>query len=364
MNILILTSSGEPLNSIRPEAEIFIGLHQGGDPVTVMTGRENVYWDRWEQAGMTCVDFEPRKRFSWSDVRFLRRYLKGHPVDVVYLFNNKAICNSAFAALGLPPVLVAYRGQTGNIFWYDPSCYLTLLHPRIDAVSCVANAVRDDLRKHVRRPQQVVTLYKGHDLDWYSEAPKDLSALGLPAGAFVIGCTANNRPRKGIPVLVEAMGKLPSESQAHLLLIGKGMDAPALEQAIQGSPARDRIHRLGFRTDAPALTAACSCTVLPALKREGLPKSVIESMVYEVPPVVTDSGGNAELVENGVSGWVVPAGDAEALADRIHWLETHPNEARIMGKEARLRIRDHFNVKQSVEQTRTFFKQWVEEKNG
>ncbi|WFB34861.1 glycosyltransferase [Kiritimatiellota bacterium B12222] len=357
MNILIMTSSGEPLNSIRPEAEIFIGLHRAGHPVTIMTGRDNVYWDRWVQAGISMIDYEPRKRLSLKDIRFLRKWHKENPMDVAYLFNNKAICNSAFALGGLPVKLVAYRGQTGNIFWYDPSCYLTILHPRINGISCVSNGVRDDLRHHLHQPQKARTIYKGHDLSWYQEQPADLSFLALPEGAFVVNCTANNRPRKGIPILVEAMGHLPQDAEVHLLLIGKGMDAPELTKQIAESPAKNRIYCLGFRNDAPALMAACDCSVLPALKREGLPKTVIESMVYEVPAIVTDTGGSAELIEEGVSGYVVPPSDAAALADRIMRVKADPEAAKAMGNAGRQRIDSHFNVQQSIDTTLDYFKE-------
>ncbi len=362
MRILILTGSGDPLTSVRPEAEIFIGLRRAGDEVTVMTGRDHTYWESMRQAGIELIDFEPRRRLDLASIRTLRRSLRDLCPDVVYLFNKPAIINTAFAAIGLPPVLVTYRGQTGNIFWYDPSAYLCHLHPRVDAISCVANAVRDDLRRHVRRPERVVTLYKGHDLDWYHDRPADLRPFGIPAGAFVVGCTANHRPRKGVPVLVEAMGLLPAEAPVHLLLIGKGLDDPDLDAQIQASPVAARIHRAGFRLDAPSLTAACSCTVLPAIKREGLPKSVIESMALRVPPIVTDTGGSAELIEEGISGFVVPPNDPHAIARRIEELWRNPAAARAMGEAARERIGSHFNVRATVESTRAFFRQWMEER--
>ena len=55
-----------------------------------------------------------------------------------------------------------------------------------------------------------MTIYKGHSLDWYRAAPADLTALGVPAGSFAIACVANYRPRKGIEVLVDALGRLPA----------------------------------------------------------------------------------------------------------------------------------------------------------
>ncbi len=359
MNLLVLTGSDGSFNTLRPEAEIFIGLHKAGHRVTVMTGRDSVYWDRWEKAGVSCIDFEPQSRINPGEIRTLRQYLKNHPVDAVYLFNNKAISCCAFAAVGLPVVLVAYRGQTGNIFWYDPSCYLTLLHPRLNAISCVSNAVRDDLRKQMRKPQNAVTLYKGHDPAWYQATPSSLEDLSLPEDVFLVGCVANNRPRKGIPVLIEALEALPASSRIHVLLIGNGLDADTMSPLLESSPARDRVHALGFRDDAPALVAACQASVLPALKREGLPKTVIESMAYGVPAVVTDTGGNAELVRDGEEGYVVPPGDAAALCQRLQDFEADPTAAEVMGHKAKKRIAEDFHIRDTIAQTEALFERLI-----
>lgn len=366
VKVLIVAGAGDPVNSLRPEAEIFIRMQRLGADMTIMTGADYSYLPQLIDAGVKHIDFEPESRVSPGAIRFLRAELKRGQYDVAYLFNNKAICNTAFAALGLPTVLVTYRGQTGNIFWYDPSCYLTHLHPRIDAVSCVANAVRDDLRNHVRRKDRVVTIYKGHDLAWYQEQPADLEKeFGIPPGSFVIGCTCNNRPRKGVPVLVEAMKHVPvGGGDVHLLLIGRGMEEDNLQAAIQASPHAKNIHTPGFRNDAPALTAACSCTVLPATKREGLPKTVIESMAYGVPAITTDTGGSAELMIDGESGFVVSPHDPETIADRIQQLMADPERAQRMGEAGRERIREAFNVDDSAKQTMEWFAAWVAEKHG
>ncbi len=355
MNILAVTGPSLSISSIRPEAEILIGLHEGGDPVTVMTARDNVYWERFSAAGLALIEAVPRRRLDAGFMRLMRQTLRERAFDVVYLFNNKAICNTAFAALGLPPLLVTYRGQTGNIRRLDPGSWMTHLHPRIDAISCVADAVRDDLRPHVRRRVRTETIYKGHDLSWYDETPADLGEFGIPAEAFTVGCVANNRPRKGIPVLVDAMHRLPADAPIHLLLVGQGMESAGLASRIADGPAAGRIHTAGFRADATALVAACSCTVLPAIKREGLPKTVIESMAYRVPPILTDTGGSAELVEPGISGIVVPPGDAGAIAAAILHLWQHPDEAAAMGAAARQRLADHFSIAASIDQTRCFF---------
>jgi glycosyltransferase involved in cell wall biosynthesis len=258
--------------------------------------------------------------------------------------------------------VVTYRGQTGNIHRWDPSAYLTHLNPRVDLILCVAHAVRDSLRAQHPRPARVRTVYKGHSLEWYRESPADLGEFAIPARAFTVICVANNRPRKGLGILVEATYRLPRDADIHLLLIGSGLEEPELARLIDASPMRGRIHVAGFRRDATALVAACSASVLPALKREGLPKTVIESMAYAVPPIVTDTGGNAELVLDGQSGIVVPAGDAGAIAEAIRFLYENPTERALMGRRARERLDRHFNVTETVSRTKQLLEELMEQR--
>jgi len=237
------------------------------------------------------------------------------------------------------------------------------LNPRIDRIVCVCEAIRQWFLRmqpaFLRMPpERPVTIHKGHKLEWYADAPVDLSQFGIPADAFVIGCAAAYRPRKGIEYLIDAMGLLPDDIPAHLLLIGK-MDAEELTRKIDACPAADRIHRSGYRTDAPAVTAACDVFCLPSTKREGLPRAVIEAMAYRVPPVVTNSGGSPELVVDGESGYVVPIKDARALADAFEWLYRDPDLRRRMGDAAHERIATAFRNEDTVRKTIALYKELV-----
>lgn len=360
MRLLCITSHGDTLNSVRPEAELFIGLQRAGVEVTVMTQGDSVYAGPMRHAGITLVDYVPRAKVSPRAVRRIRRELRARRIDVVYAFNNKAIANTNLAALGLPVKVVTYRGQTGNIHRWDPSVYLTHLNPRVDMIICVADAVRDSLRAQHPRPERVRRVYKGHSPDWYRDRPADLTEFGIPPGAFVVGCVANNRPRKGLGVLVEATYRLPRQVEAWLLLVGGGLGEADLERLVAGSPMRGRIVLAGFRHDAPALIAACACSVLPSLKREGLPKTVIESMAYAVPPIVTRTGGSAELVVDSRSGIVVPPGDAQAIADAIRFLHDNPTERALMGRRARERLERDFSIEETVRRTKALLESLLE----
>lgn len=361
MKVLWITSHADTVNSIRPEAETLIGLARKGLDCGIMTEGNSVYRETMEAAGIRVIDHVPGKKFAPRDVRFIRRHLQRGDYDILHLFNNRAIANGLCAARGLPVRVISYRGQTGNVHRYDPVCWLTHLNPRIDRVICVADAVRRDLARRRLDPASCVTIHKGHDLGWYQEDAADLQSLfGIPPSDFVVTTVANYRPRKGLEVLIESTHHLPQDAPIRFVLVGDGMDNRHLTNRISSSPFRDRIHRAGFRTDACAIVAASDCSVLPSVKREGLPKTVIEAMAYGVCPVVTNTGGSAELVVDGDCGLVVPPGDPGALAAALVRLFRQPQLTREMGARARTRIGEHFNVRQTIQQTLEVYRDVLE----
>jgi glycosyltransferase involved in cell wall biosynthesis len=221
----------------------------------------------------------------------------------------------------------------------------------VDSIVCVSNAVRDDLLERVYDRRKPVTIYKGHDIAWYEGVrPLPRAELGVPGDAFLVGCVANNRPRKGVPVLMDAARLLTTAVPVHFVLAGHGMEADLLAPLLEGHSVGARCHFLGHREDALGLVAACDATVLPAIKREGLPKTVIESMALGVAPIVTRTGGSPELVVDGESGLVVPPGDAAAMAAAITRLAENRVRTRAMGGAARARIATHFRLADSIEQ--------------
>ena len=82
---------------------------------------------------------------------------------------------------------------------------------------------------------------------------------------------------------------------------------------------------------------------------------MIESMAMEIPVIASDTGGNAELVADGETGYVVPPGDARALAHAIQKMATDSDRTTEMGKQSRMRIAEYFNHEQAVVGYKKFF---------
>ena len=350
-------------NADRPTVATFIGMHNAGIEVTVVCPADHPNDATLRAAGVPTVDIRLPRKFDKAGIAALRNELIRGRYHIMHTFNNFAVSNGLRACKGLPVKVVCYRGIVGAVGFLDPMSWMRYLNPRIDRIVCVAEAIRRYflemqpafLRMPASRP---VTIHKGHKLEWYDATPADLTTLGIPKDAFVVGCTANYRPRKGIEFLIEAIEALPRDMPVHLLLVGH-MDAAKLTARIEKSPVRERIHRAGFRTDAPALSAACDVFCMPSTKREGLARSIIEAMAYRVPPVVTDSGGSPELVVDGISGLVVPPRDAQSIATAIEKLYRDPALRRRMGDAARERIATDFRNEDTVLKTIALYKELV-----
>ncbi|HEX9876628.1 MAG TPA: glycosyltransferase family 4 protein [Gammaproteobacteria bacterium] len=343
----------------RPEAETFIGLAGRGFEMRVLCAPGASERERIRAAGIEVAPLEIARRIDRAAIARIEAELDASRPDVLHLFNNTALSNGLIAARRRPCKIIAYRGIVGNVSYWNPASWLRHLNPRIDRIVCVAEAVRVSLAE-VRLlglripPHKLITIYKGHDPVWYEAGRIDRESLGLPRDAFVVGCVANWRPRKGIEVLLRACERLASDSSLHLVLVGR-MDDPAFLALIERSPMTGRIHRLGFRADAARVAAAFDVAVLPSLRREGLPKTVIEAMACGVPPVVTAVGGSPELVVAGKSGLVVPPGDAAVLAEAIRKLRASAELRKAMGAAARERIRAAFPIEATVAQTAALY---------
>ena len=353
MKILVCASYLHAWNSIRPEAEIFITMASQGHQITVMTEGNAEYVSRLKDHNIKVIDCYPRRKVCCKTIKTIRQELAQGDYDIVYAFNSKTIPNAAFACIGFPVKLIAYRGTTGGLYRHDPSAYLTQLHPRVDGIVCVSQAVQRDVVQRVwKNKNNVVTIYKGHQLDWYQVEPTARSEFGLTDKDIIAVCAAHVRPSKGISILAQAT-HLIDNPNFHLLLAGSGFEAHLAE--IKASPMADRIHLIGHRSDIPSVMTMADFQVQPSISGEGLPRTIIEAMANSTPSVVTTTGGSPELVVDGETGYIVPTGNANALAGAMNKLIADKNHCQAMGKAAQQNLAQHFSSSATVKQHLAYF---------
>jgi glycosyltransferase involved in cell wall biosynthesis len=144
-------------------------------------------------------------------------------------------------------------------------------------------------------------------------------------------------PGKGIDDLILA---LPTE--ASLRVLGDGPNLNWLKEVAQ--VLKRRVEFAGWTDDVPGAMRGAAVAAFPSQLGEGSPVAVIEAMMAGIPVVATDVGGTRELIENGVTGWLVPPDRLEALAERLAWILANPAAARIVAENGRAVARERFDI--------------------
>jgi L-malate glycosyltransferase len=346
------------------EAEQMCRLRARGLDVRAVVEPDSRNLALLEEQGVPVSTMRLRSHVDLRAIRVFRRRIRKEGLTILHALANRPLSNLLWASLGLPVKVVGYRGAVGHVHRFDPGCWLKWYHPRLDRIVCVSEAVRQDLLRSGVQPEKLVTIFKGHDLDWYRDlARPDLPALGIPGSAFVVGCAANMRRVKGVDVLIRALAHIPAALEVHLLLIGEVRD-PLVARLAADPRWSQRVHLVGFRKDAVALLGACHVACAPSRGREGLTRAIIEAMAQGVPVVVTRAGGLPEMVEDGLSGFIVDVDDAAMLADRIVRLAKDPELRQRMGRAARLRQETMFHVDTTVDRTLALYKDLLANTRG
>ena len=205
---------------------------------------------------------------------------------------------------------------------------LRAITPSMDRLIAVSRAIVAKIADERGGATPVRLIYNGVDLERYDhqEACCTLpDEYGMEPGAQIVGVVARLEPEKGHPTLLEAWPVvLRSCPGAYLLVVGEGSRRDALEAQARELRIAHRVVFTGRRDDIPAVTAALDVAVLPSY-REAQGLTILEAMALSRPVVASNVGGIPEMVEDGVTGLLVPPRDPAALAEAIvRLLRDHP----------------------------------------
>ena len=167
----------------------------------------------------------------------------------------------------------------------------------------------------------------------------------LDGDGFTALCVAGLRPEKRVDLFIQAVGDARRQNpRVSGYVAGEGRERERLEPLA----AANGVTLLGARRDVLSLVAAAGAVCLPS-EAEALPMSILEAMALARPVVATDVGGTAEQVVDGETGYLVPAGDGEAVTRALLALAADRKAADRMGAAGRLRQRERFTGEAMVD---------------
>ena len=218
---------------------------------------------------------------------------------------------------------------------------------------CVSNAIRKSLLTDYRfSPNKTITIYNGVSVSKF--APSRIGTntvrtrLGVAPDEFLLVCVARLSEVKRIDILLQAVARvLRDDIRCKCVIVGDGPLRQQLNDEAVALGLSGHVFFEGFHEDVRPYLHAGNAFVLTS-RLEGLPLSVLEAMACGLPCVVTDVGGNAEAVRHQVHGLVVPPESADAVANAISYLATHPDERAQMSRMARARVCEAFDIEKSM----------------
>jgi glycosyltransferase involved in cell wall biosynthesis len=258
------------------------------------------------------------------------------------------------------PVVAVSRGWTGENLkirlyeWLDRLCLRWA-----DWVVCVSGGQAEKVLRAGVSPRRVVVIRNAIQGDRFTRPDpvyrERLRGLLPRRCDRIIGAAGRLSPEKGFAVLVEAALRVVREERsAGFVLFGDGPLREELSRGIAAAGLADRFVLAGFREDLDRFVPFFDLLALPSYT-EGLPNVVLEALAAAVPVVATAVGGTPEVVEDGVTGYLVPPGNAEMLAERILDLLAFEANRRRLGRRGQERVRREFTfAAQAVQYQRLF----------
>lgn len=199
--------------------------------------------------------------------------------------------------------------------------------------------------------QKVIPIPNGINLQAY-DIPLEQGAirneLGIPLNAFVFGFAGRLDPVKRIDIFIlslkQVLDQVPS---AHLLILGEGHLRSQLQEQSIGLKVDHSITWGGFRDDMPRMMASMDVYVQPS-DNEGLSLSILEAMAARKPVIATSVGAAREVITHGNTGWLIPPGSVDLLADAMLQSIRSVNTFSSMANNAYINVTNHYSLEAMV----------------
>jgi len=230
-----------------------------------------------------------------------------------------------------------------------------------DRIISISDSVTTFMKNQGMPINNLEKIYDGIDIDAVSKLASRDSAqlkteLNLSSNDFLIGLVGNIKPWKGQHVAIEAMVLLKEKyPDIRLLVVGDVSNLEEdkqyfkkLESLVKKYGLSENVLFLGYRKDIPDIITSINVLIHTSTDPEPLGRVVLEGMLFEKPVIATNHGGPAEILENGITGFLTKPGDEYELSRQIDYIFSNAASAMEMGKQARKELEKKFDIGKNV----------------
>jgi len=342
---------------------------RGFEAKVVCIAELGLWGEELRSLGIDVVCLNKRQGLDLAILPRLVRVMRAERPQVVNTHLWTADFWGRLAALFAGVPFVAVTEQSIDLWkrWYH-KLLDRLLFLGTDLVICVSEEVRSFYARDFGVPAgKLRVIPNAIDLQPF-EAARGATGLREELGAgddFIFICVARLDPAKAHAALIDAARLLVERGCRgfRLALVGDGPLRDELRARSAKGGLTPWVRFLGLRADIPALLSQAQAFVLSSVY-EGLPLSILEAMAARLPVIATRVGGTPEIVRPDQNGWLVPPGDAEALAEAMAAVMADPERARRFGGAGRQLVESEYAMERIADRTFALFREGTMNRNG
>jgi glycosyltransferase involved in cell wall biosynthesis len=303
--------------------------------------------DEARRMGLATEVIDARRNMIASSVRGIRAVTRRLGIQVLHTHGSRQDVIASVASLGLPCATLSTPhgwppGPTRRERVY--TVLNKLAYIGFDAVAPLSQDLLDSLRPFPIRKSKIELISNGVDLSEVEAAtPAALPWDGSHHGIFTLGYVGRLVAGKGVEVLIEALGMGAGDLDWRCIILGEGPERGRLEAEAARRGLGDRVRFMGYRPDRLSYVKRLDLLVLPSYA-EGVPRCLMEGLAAGIPCAGSRIPGIDVVLEDGVTGYTFPAGDAGLLAGIIRQASRERARARELARAGKLLVHERFSA--------------------
>ncbi len=348
----------------------------GAVDVRFLCLKDGLFSERARQLGLSVETDRMRRRVDLLAARRIAERVRHQNISLIHTHTVRANLIGRIAGMmaGVPvvshihsPTLRETESRVKNV--------ANALVDRVtsrwsDVFITVSQSLGDELIRSGVSPRRVSVVPNGIDIGSFRPGdfrPESRADLGAPfSDGLLVAMIGLFRPRKGAEILIDAFEQVARAiPHAYLVMVGSAIEDAYLEQLRERCRVHDLERRVlftGFRSDVATLMSAFDVVAMPSLYGEGTPMALLESMAMGLPVVASPVEGINEVIVDGESGVLSPAGDVDAWARSLIELLRDSGRRTEIGRAARERVEAQYSAERMAREVETVYRRVLAER--
>jgi glycosyltransferase involved in cell wall biosynthesis len=305
-------------------------------------------------AGLPVYPIRLEYRIAPLVIRTLLRIIKNEKVDILHTHSSKDswLAGVTGRIAGIPVVRSRHLSTPVRQTWLATFVYRYLADVIITSGIHIKEAL---ITRNGLNPEKIISIPAGVDIKRFDiniKGDKIRTEFGVEDSYPIVGTVAILRSWKGLHYLLDAVSKVASIfPQAKIIIVGDGPQWNNLHRQIQDLGIDRHVIMTGFRDDIPEIMSALDIFVLPSIASEATSQVIPQALAMGKPVIATNTGGLPEIIEDGVTGLLIPPENPDPIANAIIRMAREKEEAKEMAARGKDKTLKNFTFQKMIDRT-------------